>query len=472
MRFIRATAFFPKARNSPKRCCKAGRVWIGPPPAAIRAMGDKANAKAIAAKAGVPVLPTYDKNPEFPVMIKALAGGGGRGMRLVRSKDELEAALKSAQSEAEHAFGDGRVLLEKALLNPRHVEVQIFADSARQLHPPRRARLLGAAPPPEAGRGIALARGEREAARRRWAPAAIAAARAVGYVGAGTVEFLLEDGKFWFMEMNTRLQVEHPVTEAITGLDLVEWQLRVAAGEPLPARQEDIRFSGHAIEVRLCAEDPEQQFPAAGRHARALAAVRRGARGSRARIRDRDIALLRFDDRQADRARADARRSAREAGRRAGRDGRARHPDQQGISRRCPEERDVRRGQGDHGFLEDIEFRGEKPDFMLAAACSRPTTANGPAGATTRRTVARAIRRGDSCLHREEGKTHSRRRRRYRALRWLLPAQFALRPAAEERRRRERRQAGRADERARGRGERQGRRNGGARARRWWCWKR
>ncbi|HEY8068916.1 MAG TPA: biotin carboxylase N-terminal domain-containing protein [Burkholderiales bacterium] len=243
---------------------KAGRVWIGPPPSAIRAMGDKANAKAIAAKAGVPVLPGYGKNPEYPVMIKALAGGGGRGMRLVLSQEELAAAMKSAQSEAEHSFGDSRVLLEKALLNPRHIEMQIFADShgniihlgERDCSVQRRhQKLVEESPSPAVDAKLRAAMGE----------AAVKAARAVGYVGAGTVEFLLEDGKFWFMEMNARLQVEHPVTEAITGLDLVEWQLRVAAGEPLPAKQDGIRFSGHAIEVRLCAEDPEQNFlPQAG----------------------------------------------------------------------------------------------------------------------------------------------------------------------------------------------------------------
>jgi geranyl-CoA carboxylase alpha subunit len=239
-------------------------VWIGPPPAAIRAMGDKANAKAIAAKAGVPVLPTYDKNPEFPLMIKALAGGGGRGIRIVFSQNDFQEALKTAQSEARHAFGDARVLLEKALLRPRHVEVQVFADShgncihlgERDCSVQRRhQKLVEESPSPAVDAKLRDAMGA----------AAIAAARAVGYVGAGTVEFLLEDGKFWFMEMNTRLQVEHPVTEAVTGLDLVEWQLRVAAGEPLPAKQGDICFSGHAIEVRLCAEDPEQNFlPQAG----------------------------------------------------------------------------------------------------------------------------------------------------------------------------------------------------------------
>jgi geranyl-CoA carboxylase alpha subunit len=244
---------------------KAGRVWIGPPPAAIKAMGDKANAKAIAAKAGVPVLPTYAKNPEFPVMIKALAGGGGRGIRLVFSQDKFEEALKTAQSEAQHSFGDARVLLEKALINPRHVEVQIFADAhGNCLHlgerdcsvQRRHQKLIEESPSPAVDAKLRAAMGA----------AAVAAARTVGYVGAGTVEFLLgDDGKFWFMEMNTRLQVEHPVTEAVTGLDLVEWQLRVAAGERLPLKQAEIRYSGHAIEARLCAEDPENDFlPQAG----------------------------------------------------------------------------------------------------------------------------------------------------------------------------------------------------------------
>jgi geranyl-CoA carboxylase alpha subunit len=243
---------------------KSGRVWVGPPPAAIKAMGDKANAKAIAAKAGVPVLPTYDSHPEFPVMIKALAGGGGRGIRIVFSEKDFQDALKTARSEAQHSFGDSRVLLEKALLAPRHVEVQIFADSRgsvvhlgeRDCSVQRRhQKLVEESPSPAVNARL----------RAEMGAAAVAAARAVGYVGAGTVEFLLEDGKFWFMEMNTRLQVEHPVTEAITGFDLVEWQLRVAAGEPLPAKQDGIRFSGHAIEARLCAEDPEENFlPQAG----------------------------------------------------------------------------------------------------------------------------------------------------------------------------------------------------------------
>ena len=268
--FLSESAFFASEIE------KAGLIWIGPPASAIEAMGDKANAKAIAAKAGVPVLPTYDGDPEFPLMVKALAGGGGRGIRVVLSKENLADALKTAQSEAQHAFGDGRVLLEKALLAPRHVEMQIFADShgncihlgERDCSVQRRhQKLVEESPSPAVDAPL----------RARMGSAAILAAKAVGYVGAGTVEFLLEDGKFWFMEMNTRLQVEHPVTEALTGYDLVEWQLRVAAGERLPAKQGDVKFSGHAIEVRLCAEDPEEDFlPQAGTLAlwRPSAAVR------------------------------------------------------------------------------------------------------------------------------------------------------------------------------------------------------
>jgi geranyl-CoA carboxylase alpha subunit len=243
-----------------------GRAWVGPPPAAMRALGDKANAKILAARAGVPVLPTYEGKPQFPLVIKALAGGGGRGMRLVRSAKELDAALASAQSEAEAAFGDGRVLLEKAVLSPRHIEVQVFADAGGNvLHlgerdcsvQRRHQKLIEESPAPAVDAKL----------RARLGAAAIAVARAAGYVGAGTVEFLLDaGGSFWFIEANARLQVEHPVTEAITGLDLVEWQLRVAAGEPLPLGQEEIRFDGHAIEARLCAEDPARDFlPQAGR---------------------------------------------------------------------------------------------------------------------------------------------------------------------------------------------------------------
>ena len=249
-----------------ERVLQSGRIWVGPPPATMRALGDKANAKKLAAHAGVPVLPTYENGPEFPLVIKAIAGGGGRGMRLVRFAKELDAALASARSEAEHAFGDGRLLLEKALLAPRHVEVQVFADAhGKCIHlgerdcsvQRRHQKLIEESPSPAVDAKL----------RAKLGAAAIAVARAAGYVGAGTVEFLLdEQGGFWFIEVNARLQVEHPVTEMLTGLDLVEWQLRVAAGEALPLRQEDIRFDGHAIEARLCAEDPSQDFlPQAGR---------------------------------------------------------------------------------------------------------------------------------------------------------------------------------------------------------------
>jgi geranyl-CoA carboxylase alpha subunit len=243
----------------------SGRVWVGPSPAAIRAMGDKANAKAIAAKAGVPVLPTYERDPEFPVLVKAVAGGGGRGIRLVRSRESLESEIRTARSEALHAFGDDRIILEKALPDARHVEVQVFADARggcihlgeRDCSVQRRhQKLIEESPSPAVDARL----------RAQMGAAAIAVARAVDYVGAGTVEFLLgADGRFWFMEMNTRLQVEHPVTEMVTGLDLVEWQLRVAAGEPLPLAQDTVRFDGHAIEARLCAEDAARDFlPQAG----------------------------------------------------------------------------------------------------------------------------------------------------------------------------------------------------------------
>jgi geranyl-CoA carboxylase alpha subunit len=257
----------------------AGLVWVGPPPAAIRVMGDKAEAKRLAHANGVATLPGAEEAGEddaalaeaaarvgFPLMIKAAAGGGGRGMRLVSSEARFSAALAQARSEARHAFGDGRMLVERALAGARHIEVQVFADAhgnvvhlgERDCSVQRRhQKLIEEAPSPAVDAGL----------RERLGAAAIALAQAVGYVGAGTIEFLLEgDGRFYFLEMNTRLQVEHPVTEMITGLDLVEWQIRVAAGEPLPIGQQDIRFSGHAMEARLCAEDPAQDFlPQSGR---------------------------------------------------------------------------------------------------------------------------------------------------------------------------------------------------------------
>ncbi|MGD9953288.1 MAG: acetyl-CoA carboxylase biotin carboxylase subunit [Burkholderiales bacterium] len=271
--------FLSENEGFAKACADAGLVFIGPPPAAIAAMGDKSAAKRLMEKAGVPLVPGYhgeDQDPKFlakeaarvgyPVLIKASAGGGGKGMRIVHKAAEFAEALAGAQREAKAAFGDARVLIERYLERPRHIEMQVFADAQgacvhlfeRDCSVQRRhQKVLEEAPAP----GMTPER------RAQMGAAAVAAARAVGYVGAGTVEFIAEqDGRFYFMEMNTRLQVEHPVTEMITGLDLVEWQLRVAAGEPLPRRQEDLAVRGHAIEARLYAEDPARGFlPQTGR---------------------------------------------------------------------------------------------------------------------------------------------------------------------------------------------------------------
>jgi 3-methylcrotonyl-CoA carboxylase alpha subunit len=262
-----------------RACADEGLVFIGPPPAAIAAMGDKSAAKRLMEKAGVPLVPGYhgeNQEPDvlakeaqrigYPVLIKASAGGGGKGMRVVAKPAEFQAALEGARREAQAAFGDPRVLIERYMERPRHIEVQVFGDAKGDcLHlferdcsvQRRHQKVLEEAPAP----GMSAAR------RKEMGEAAVAAARAVGYVGAGTVEFIAEqDGKFYFMEMNTRLQVEHPVTEMITGLDLVEWQLRVAAGEPLPLAQKSLKIHGHAIEARLYAEDPERGFlPQTGR---------------------------------------------------------------------------------------------------------------------------------------------------------------------------------------------------------------
>jgi 3-methylcrotonyl-CoA carboxylase alpha subunit len=253
-------------------CEEAGLVFIGPPAGAMRTMGSKAAAKALMARAGVPVVPGYhgdDQDPGhlaaeagrigFPVLIKASAGGGGRGMRVVAEFGEFAAALEAAKREAAGAFGDDRVLIEKYLSRPRHIEVQIFADRhGNAVHifdrdcsiQRRHQKVIEEAPAP----------GIDDGRRRVMGEAAVSAARAVGYVGAGTVEFIADADGYYFIEMNTRLQVEHTVTEAVTGLDLVEWQLRVAAGERLPLRQKELVLQGHAIEARLYAEDPEHDF--------------------------------------------------------------------------------------------------------------------------------------------------------------------------------------------------------------------
>ncbi len=279
-------------------CAAAGLVFIGPPAASIRAMGSKSAAKALMEVAGVPLVPGYhgaDQDPAllaaeaarigYPVLIKASAGGGGKGMRVVTGPDGFAEGLALAKGEAASAFGDDQVLVERYLTRPRHIEIQVFADMAGQTISlferdcsiqRRHQKVVEEAPAP----GMTADR------REEMGRAACAAAKAIGYVGAGTVEFIAEGNDFFFMEMNTRLQVEHPVTEMITGLDLVEWQLLVAAGEPLPTMAPTI--SGHAIEVRVYAEDPEREFmpstgrlshlvtPAEGPHVRVDTGVREG----------------------------------------------------------------------------------------------------------------------------------------------------------------------------------------------------
>ena len=264
-------------------CAEAGLVFIGPPASAIQAMGLKAESKRLMESAGVPLVPGYhgaDQDPHmlqheadrigYPVLIKASAGGGGKGMRAVEKAEDFAAALASCKREAINSFGSDAVLVEKYAQRPRHIEIQVFGDThgncvylfERDCSVQRRhQKVLEEAPAP----------GMTPELRQQMGLAAVAAARAVNYVGAGTVEFIVEQPpeggmRFYFMEMNTRLQVEHPVTEAITGLDLVEWQLRVASGEPLPLKQEDLHIHGHAIEARICAETPDNQFlPATGR---------------------------------------------------------------------------------------------------------------------------------------------------------------------------------------------------------------
>jgi len=270
--FLSENAAFAEA------CAAAGIIFVGPPASAIRAMGLKDRAKALMQEAGVAVVPGYmgdDQSTDrltqeagrigYPVLIKAVAGGGGKGMRRIDDAKDFKSALEGAQRESKSAFGDDRVLIEKYVTCPRHVEVQVFADShGNAVHlferdcslQRRHQKVIEEATAPGMPAKMRAAMGE----------AAVKAARAVGYVGAGTIEFIadasegLKPDRFWFMEMNTRLQVEHPVTEAVTGLDLVEWQLRVAAGEKLPKMQKDLKPHGHAIEARLYAEDPAKGF--------------------------------------------------------------------------------------------------------------------------------------------------------------------------------------------------------------------
>jgi 3-methylcrotonyl-CoA carboxylase alpha subunit len=265
--------FLSENEEFAEACARAGLAFIGPPASAIRAMGSKSAAKALMETANVPLVPGYHgdtQDPDFmqeqadriayPVLLKASAGGGGKGMRIVEKSADFKAALESCKREAINSFGDDKVLVEKYLTRPRHIEIQVFADTQgdcvylfeRDCSVQRRhQKVLEEAPAP----GMTPER------RRAMGEAAVAAAKAVGYVGAGTVEFIAnQDGSFYFMEMNTRLQVEHPVTEMITGLDLVEWQLRVAFGERLPKRQDELKIHGHALEARIYAENPEKGF--------------------------------------------------------------------------------------------------------------------------------------------------------------------------------------------------------------------
>ena len=270
--------FLAENADFAEACAAARLIFVGPPAAAIRAMGSKSGAKTLMEKAGVPLVPGYhgvDQSPSllareaarigFPVLIKPSAGGGGKGMVVVGAAADLDEGLATAKRIAKSAFGDDRVLIEKYLARPRHIEVQIFADTQRHcIHlfardcsvQRRHQKVIEEAPAPGLSADRMKAMGD----------AAVAAARTVGYVGAGTVEFIAEGDAFAFMEMNTRLQVEHPVTELVTGIDLVEWQLRVAAGEPLPLRQDQITCSGHAVEARIYAEDPARDFmPSTGK---------------------------------------------------------------------------------------------------------------------------------------------------------------------------------------------------------------
>ena len=295
--------FLSESAEFARACTEAGLIFIGPGAEAIALMGNKAAAKRRMIAAEVPCVPGYEGEDQsadvlaaqavrigYPVMIKAAAGGGGRGMRLVEAAEDFAGALGLAQSEALSAFGSDEVILEKAVIRPRHVEIQVFADSeGNTVHlgerdcsvQRRHQKVVEEAPSPALDAGL----------RARMGAAAVEAARAIGYVGAGTVEFLLDDsGAFYFLEMNTRLQVEHPVTEAVTGLDLVALQIRVAQGQPLEIAQEDVALKGHAIEVRLYAEDPAQDFlPQAGRIALWQAPTGKGIRVDAGVVSGQDI---------------------------------------------------------------------------------------------------------------------------------------------------------------------------------------
>jgi 3-methylcrotonyl-CoA carboxylase alpha subunit len=301
--------FLSENADFAQACADAGLVFVGPPPAAIRAMGGKSAAKALMVEAGVPVVPGYHGDLQdaatlageaakigYPVLIKASAGGGGKGMRVVARAADFAEALEGARREAQSAFGDPKVLVEKYLERPRHIEVQVFCDAhGNGVHmferdcslQRRHQKVIEEAPAP----GMTAER------RRAMGEAAVRAAKAVGYVGAGTVEFIADpSGAFYFMEMNTRLQVEHPVTEAITGLDLVEWQLRIASGEKLPLTQEVLRIDGHAFEARLYAEDPTRDFlPATGRLDRLVFPRAEGGVRIDTGVREGDSVTIHYD---------------------------------------------------------------------------------------------------------------------------------------------------------------------------------
>jgi 3-methylcrotonyl-CoA carboxylase alpha subunit len=364
--------FLSENEDFAQACADAGLVFIGPPPSAIRDMGSKAAAKSLMEKAGVPLVPGYhgqDNDPAllqreadrigYPVLIKASAGGGGKGMRRVERAEDFAAALASCQREAKASFGDDHVLVERYVTRPRHIEIQVFCDSLggavylfeRDCSVQRRhQKVLEEAPAP----GMTPER------RAEMGAAAVAAAQAVGYVGAGTVEFIVEqrtddDWRFYFMEMNTRLQVEHPVTEAITGQDLVEWQLRVAAGQPLPLRQDQLAMRGHAIEARICAENPDANFlPATGTLQVARPRGLPGRRGAAARGhglcgRRCHQPLVRLDDRQAHRLGRGPRAGAGPAGRRAARHAPRGPAHQRGLSATGGGQPLLRAGRSGHG---------------------------------------------------------------------------------------------------------------------------
>jgi 3-methylcrotonyl-CoA carboxylase alpha subunit len=370
-------------------CAAAGLVFIGPLPAAIRAMGSKAAAKALMQAHGVPVVPGYHGDDQdearlraeakrigFPVIVKAWAGGGGRGMRVVRAAAEFSRALAAARREAKGAFGDDRMLVERYLERPRHIELQVFGDAhGNVVHlgerdcsiQRRHQKIIEEAPAP----------GLDGALRKAISEAGVAAARAVRYAGAGTVEFIADTAgdAFYFMEMNTRLQVEHPVTEAVTGIDLVEWQLRVASGEKLPLRQEEIALTGHAIEVRLYAENPAKGFlPATGRLAALDLPAAEGVRvDSGVRAGDTvtpfyDAMIAKIIGYGEDRATARA-RLARGLAETAVIGVATNH----GLLARIVDDREFAAGPVDTGFIERrrdelLAAAGPPPDFALAAA--------------------------------------------------------------------------------------------------------